>query len=56
MNWKKRENKYLGPNSLSDREMKEQRDLDNKSKTEQYLSKFPQNEKFLGFENVSLVE
>ena len=28
MNWKKKENKFLGNNSLSDREFKEKRELD----------------------------
>ena len=53
MNWKKRENKYLGANSITDKEAKEQKELDKSKKIDQYLSKFPDNEKYLGFENVS---
>jgi hypothetical protein len=53
MNWKKRENKYLGVNSITDKESKEQKELEKSKKIDQYLSRFPENEKYLGFENVS---
>jgi len=53
MHWKKRENKFLGANSITERENKEIKHLDKKNKTDQFISKFPENEKFLGFENVS---
>ena len=53
MNWKKRENKYLGSSSISDKEAKEQKELEKSKKIDQYLSRFPENEKYLGFENVS---
>ena len=53
MNWKKRENKYQGPNSITDKEAKEQKELEKSTKINQYLSRFPDNEKYLGFENVS---
>lgn len=51
--WKKKENKYLGANSLNEKEMKEKRDLDNKPSIDSYLYRFPKNENYLGFENVS---
>ena len=54
MGWKKKENKFQGNNSLSEREFKEKRELDNKAKVDQYISKFPPNENYLGFENVSV--
>ena len=54
MGWKKKENKFLGNNSLSDREFKEKRELDQKKKVDQYIGKFPANENYLGFENVSV--
>ena len=53
MNWKKRENRYLGSKSISDKEAKEQDELDKSKKIDQYLNRFPENEKYLGFENVS---
>jgi hypothetical protein len=34
MSWKKKENKFQGNNSLSDREFKERRELDSKLKVE----------------------
>ena len=34
MGWKKKENKFLGNNSLSEREFKERRELDNKPKVD----------------------
>lgn len=53
LNWKKKENKYLGPQSISIREQEEVKEMEKRPQIEQYLTKFPDNEKFLGFENVS---
>lgn len=55
LNFKKRENKYMGPNSLTIKETDELKEMDKRSQLEQYLTKFPDNEKYLGFENVSLL-
>ena len=51
--WKKKENKYLGMQSLTEREQKDTKDMKQRMHVDQYLSKFPESEKFLGFENVS---
>ncbi len=39
---------------MSDREFKESRELNTKQQVDKYIGKFPPNENFLGFENVSL--
>jgi hypothetical protein len=39
--------------SISEKEAKELKDLKQSKHVDQYLNKFPENEKFLGFENVS---
>jgi hypothetical protein len=54
MNWKKKENKCLGSSSITEKENKEQKELEKSNGIDKYLHKFPENEKFLGFENVSL--
>jgi hypothetical protein len=54
VNWKKRENKYQGPTSISYRESEELKEMEKRTQIEQYLTKFPENEKFCGFENVSM--
>lgn len=52
--WKKKENKYLGQSSLSEREVSIQKYMDSKGTSlEQFNQKFPDNEKHLGLENVS---
>lgn len=53
--WKRRENKFQGNSSLSDKEVKERRELDSKFSNEKYIMKFPRNENYLGFENVSFL-
>ena len=42
----------MGVNSLAERELKDQKEMKNKLQVEQYLTKFPESEKHLGFENV----
>lgn len=42
----------MGVNSLAERELKDQKEMKNKLQIEQYLTKFPESEKHLGFENV----
>lgn len=53
LGWRKKENRYLGPSSLSERELKEQKSIKSSVAIEQYNYKFPDNERFIGFENVS---
>ena len=53
LGWRKKENKYLGSSSLSDRELKEQKSIKSSVAIEQYQFKFPENERHIGFENVS---
>ena len=53
LGWTRRDNKYRGSNSISDRELKAQKDVKASPAIEQYNYKFPENEKHLGFENVS---
>ncbi len=45
----------MGVNSLAERELKDQKEMKNKLQIEQYLIKFPESEKHLGFENDSNV-
>ena len=52
LGWKKKENKYLGQGSLSDREVKELKEMNKRLAIEQFNYKFPENEKHLGLENV----
>ena len=52
--WKKKENKYLGQSSLSDREVKDLKEMGKRPSIEQFNYKFPENEKHLGLENVSV--
>ena len=54
LGWKKKENKYLGNSSLSEREVKDLKDMGKRTSLEQFNYKFPDNEKHLGLENVSL--
>ena len=54
LNWKKKENKFQGSSSITDREAKELKEIDKRNQTDQYLYKFPDNEKYMGFENVSV--
>lgn len=56
LNWKKKENKFMGQQSISMREQEELKEMEKRSQIEQYLTKFPENEKFLGFENVSYLD
>ena len=53
LGWKKKENKYLGQSSLSEREVKDLKDMSKQRSIEQFNYKFPDNEKHLGLENVS---
>lgn len=53
LGWKKKENRYLGTSSMSEREVKEQKSVKSSVAIEQYQYKFPENERHLGFENVS---
>ena len=53
LGWKKKENKYLGQSSLSDREVKDLKEMGKRPSIEQFTYKFPDNEKHLGLENVS---
>lgn len=53
LGWKKKENKYLGQSSLSDREVKDLKEMSKRTSIEQFNYKFPDNEKHLGLENVS---
>ena len=54
LGWKKKENKYLGQSSLSEREVNIQKNMDSKGTSlEKFNQKFPENEKHLGLENVS---
>lgn len=50
--WKKKENKYLGQSSLSEREVKDLKEMGKRTSLEQFNYKFP-DEKHLGLENVS---
>ena len=51
--WKKKENKYMGINSISEKESKDLKDLKTKAQIDQYISAVPDNGRYLGFENVS---
>ena len=53
MTWKRKENKYLGVNNLSDKETKENKELKSKPQIDQYLMSVPEHGKYLGLENVS---
>lgn len=53
LGWKKKENKYLGASSLSEREVKDLKEMSKRTSLEQFNYKFPDNEKHLGLENVS---
>ena len=43
----------MGMSSMSERENKEIKELKQKMQIDQYLSKFPDSDKYLGLENVS---
>lgn len=53
LGWRRKENKYLGSSSMSERELKEQKAIKSSVQIEQYQYKFPDDEKHFGFENVS---
>ena len=53
LGWKKKENKYQGQSSLSEREVKDLKEMGKRTSIEQFNYKFPDNEKHLGLENVS---
>ena len=50
MQWKKKENKYQGLASIGEKETKDDKDL---RQVDMYTKNFPNDDKFLGFENVS---
>ena len=54
LGWKRKENKYLGSSSISERDSKQIKAIKDSVTIEQYMHKFPDNEKHFGFENVSI--